>query len=101
MRWGGCPTTVSATRASGKVEMTDIWVPLVLTALAGLATSIGGVIGVLGRGDSRRLMSVGLGFSAGVMIYVSLVEILPKGRESLIAESVSYTHLTLPTSDLV
>lgn len=65
--------------------MTDIWVPLLLTLLAGLATAIGGVIGVAGRGDSRRLMSVGLGFSAGVMIYVSLVEILPKGRESLIA----------------
>lgn len=66
--------------------MTDIWVPLVLTVLAGLATSIGGMIGVAGRGDSRRLMSMGLGFSAGVMIYVSLVEILPKGREALISE---------------
>lgn len=66
--------------------MTDIWVPLVLTVLAGLATSIGGMIGVAGRGDSRRLMSMGLGFSAGVMIYVPLVEILPKGREALISE---------------
>lgn len=66
--------------------MTDIWVPLVLTVLAGLATSIGGMIGVAGRGDSRWLMSMGLGFSAGVMIYVSLVEILPKGREALISE---------------
>lgn len=66
--------------------MTDIWVPLVLTVLAGLATSIGGMIGVAGRGDSRRLMSMGLGFSAGVMIYVSLVEILQKGREALISE---------------
>lgn len=66
--------------------MNEIWVPLLLTLLAGLATSVGGVLGVLGRGDSTRMMSVGLGFSAGVMIYVSLVEILPKGRDSLVAE---------------
>lgn len=66
--------------------MTDIWVPLLLTLLAGLATSIGGALGLAGRGDSRRTMSVGLGFSAGVMIYVSLVEILPKGRDSLVSE---------------
>ena len=62
-----------------------IWFALALTVAAGLSTSIGGIIGVLGRPTSTKLMSVGLGFSAGVMIYVSMVEILPKGRDELVA----------------
>ncbi len=59
------------------------WFALALTAAAGLSTAIGGAIGVLGHQDSQRSLSIGLGFSAGVMIYVSLVEILPKGKASL------------------
>lgn len=62
-----------------------IWYALGLTLLAGLSTSIGGVIGVLGKAKSTWLLALGLGFSAGVMIYVSLVEILPEGRDSLVA----------------
>ena len=64
----------------------EFWSALLLTIGAGLATSIGGALGVLGRPTSDRLMSLGLGFSAGVMLYVSLVEILPKGREALAAD---------------
>lgn len=60
------------------------WFALGLTLLAGLSTSIGGAIGVLGRSNSSRILSLGLGFSAGVMVYVSLVEILPKGRDTLV-----------------
>ena len=62
------------------------WFALLLTVLAGLSTSIGGAIGVLGRADSKRLLSLGLGFSAGVMVYVSLVEILPEGQENLVVD---------------
>ena len=62
------------------------WFALSLTLLAGLSTSIGGAFGVLGRAKSAKMLALGLGFSAGVMVYVSLVEILPTGRESLIRE---------------
>lgn len=61
----------------------SFWLALLLTIGAGLSTAIGGAIGVLGRSDSRRILSLGLGFSAGVMIYVSLMEILPEGHEAL------------------
>lgn len=54
-----------------------------LTLLAGLATGIGGAIGVARKAPGERFMAAALGFSAGVMIYVSLVEILPKGTEAL------------------
>lgn len=63
--------------------VSGFWFALMLTAAAGLSTAVGGAIGVLGRSDSRRTLSLGLGFSAGVMIYVSLAEILPKGRRSI------------------
>ncbi|WP_018295892.1 zinc transporter ZupT [Corynebacterium lubricantis] len=54
-----------------------------MTLLAGLATGIGGAIGVMRRNPTDKFMAGALGFSAGVMVYVSLVEILPKGIADL------------------
>lgn len=56
-----------------------------LTALAGLSTGIGSALALLTRRTNTRFLSAALGFSAGVMIYVSFVEILTKARESLVA----------------
>lgn len=64
----------------------EFWGALALTIGAGLATAIGGAIGVAGRPTSTRIMSLGLGFSAGVMIYVSFMELLPSGRAQLVVE---------------
>lgn len=47
------------------------------TLLAGLSTGIGSLIALLMRKTSTRFLSVALGFSAGVMIYVSLVDMFP------------------------
>ncbi|MBK8462320.1 MAG: zinc transporter ZupT [Nigerium sp.] len=56
---------------------------LLISLLAGLATSIGGVI-ALGPGARRRSrLAVTLAFSAGAMLIVSLVELLPLGIASL------------------
>jgi ZIP family zinc transporter len=54
-----------------------------LTLLAGLSTGIGSALAFFARRTNTRFLSVALGFSAGVMIYVSFVEILCKARESL------------------
>ncbi|MFM7085802.1 MAG: zinc transporter ZupT [Cyanobium sp.] len=54
-----------------------------LTLAAGLSTGIGSVIGLLSRGFHPRLLSLSLSFSAGVMLFVSFVEIFPKARQSL------------------
>jgi ZIP family zinc transporter len=62
---------------------TNIWIALLLTALAGLATTIGSLIGVAVRKPGPKLMGFMLGFSAGVMIFVSFVELLPKGVEAV------------------
>lgn len=54
-----------------------------LTLGAGLATGIGGLIAVAGKGVSRSVLSAALGFSAGVMIYISFVELLGDAFETL------------------
>jgi len=53
-----------------------------LTVLAGLATGLGSVLALFAKRTNTRMLSVALGFSAGVMIYVSLVEILQKSQEA-------------------
>lgn len=56
---------------------------LLLTLLAGSATSIGAAIALLGRAGSDRFLAAGLGFSAGVMLCVSFAELLPQGARVL------------------
>lgn len=53
-----------------------IWLPLLLALTAGLFTSIGSLVPFLIRDLKRSYLQFSLGLSAGVMIYVSLVEIL-------------------------
>ncbi|MGC5629616.1 zinc transporter ZupT [Georgenia sp. Z1344] len=48
-----------------------------LTLGAGLATTVGALVALSRHAMSDRFLSAALGFSAGVMIYVSFVEILP------------------------
>lgn len=58
-------------------------IALSLTALAGLSTGIGSAIAFFAKRANYRFLSVATGFSGGVMLYVSFVEILPKAAESL------------------
>ena len=52
---------------------------LLVTLIAGLSTGIGGLLSMFQKRNSSRFLAVSLGFSAGVMIYLSFVEILPEG----------------------
>jgi ZIP family zinc transporter len=54
-----------------------------LTLLAGLATGLGSALAFFAKRTDTKLLSVMLGFSAGVMLYVSFVEIFFKARRSL------------------
>jgi len=56
-----------------------------LTLMAGLATGIGSLIALLTSRTNKVFLSVSLGFSAGVMIYVSMVEIFVKAKDSLVS----------------
>ncbi len=57
-----------------------------LTLFAGLSTGIGSALAFFTKKTNTKFLSVSLGFSAGVMIYVSLVEIFVKAKDSLSAE---------------
>lgn len=58
-------------------------IALIITLLAGLATAIGGGIAFVCKKDNLQALSVGLGFSAGVMIFISFMDILPEAQKLL------------------
>jgi ZIP family zinc transporter len=58
-----------------------------LTIFAGLATGIGSLIAFFIKGRKETFLSFGLGLSAGVMIYVSFMEMLSESTKSFIASS--------------
>lgn len=69
-----------------------------LTLIAGLSTGIGSIISLLTKTTNKKFLSVSLGFSAGVMIYVSMIEIFFKAKESLVlelGEKIGYTITTV------
>ena len=60
--------------------------PLLLTLLAGLATGIGSAIAFFAHRTNVRFLSFSLGLSAGVMIYVSFVELFAESQTLLTAQ---------------
>lgn len=50
----------------------------ILTLLAGISTAFGAFLAFFKTKDETRILAFGLGFSGGVMVYLSFMEILPK-----------------------
>jgi len=63
----------------------NILFALGLTLFAGLSTGIGSLMSFMSKKFNPAFLAGSLGFSAGVMIYVSLVEIFAKAKDSLTA----------------
>ncbi len=57
-----------------------------LTLFAGLSTGIGSALAFFAKRTNTKLLTISLGFSAGVMIYVSFVEIFRKSQDILTIE---------------
>ncbi|WP_102349007.1 zinc transporter ZupT [Bacillus sp. Marseille-P3661] len=55
-----------------------------LTLMAGLATGIGSLLAFFTSTTNTKFLSLALGFSAGVMIYVSMIEIFVKAQTALV-----------------
>ncbi len=66
--------------------MENIMFAFMLTLFAGLSTGIGSVIAFFAKKTNKKFLSVSLGFSAGVMIYVSMIEIFGKAKDALTAD---------------
>lgn len=64
----------------------NVMTAFTLTLLAGLATGVGGLIALIASRSNAKFLALSLGFSAGVMLYVSFMEIMPKAQEFLTAD---------------
>jgi len=62
----------------------DILLAFGLTLFAGLSTGIGSAIAFFAKRTNTKFLSIALGFSAGVMIHVSFVEIFFEAKDSLV-----------------
>lgn len=67
--------------------MHNIWLAFALTLLSGLCTGIGGFVTLFAKRENNRFLCIGMGFSAGVMIYVSMIELFKEANDLL---SVSF-----------
>ena len=61
----------------------NVGMALALTAIAGLSTGIGSTIAYFIRKPKITYLSFSLGVSAGVMIYISFMELLPEASEAV------------------
>jgi ZIP family zinc transporter len=64
----------------------NVLIAIALTLMSGLATGIGGAIAFFTKRTNTKFLSVALGFSAGVMVYISFVEIFAEARKVLTVE---------------
>ena len=69
------------------MEINNVLLAFGLTIFAGLSTGIGSALAFFAKRTNPKFLSGSLGFSAGVMIYVSFVEIFPEARHSMIEGS--------------
>lgn len=79
-------------------ELKDIIFAFSLTLFAGLSTGVGSALAFYTKQTNHKFLSAALGFSAGVMIYVSTIEIFPKAKDSLTlvyGESKGYLITTI------
>jgi ZIP family zinc transporter len=67
------------------VNNSNILFAFFLTAIAGLSTGIGSGIALLAKKTNKNFLSLSLGFSAGIMIYVSFMEMMPTALSGLTA----------------
>lgn len=66
--------------------MNNILFAFGLTILAGLSTGIGSSLAFFTKKTNTKFLSISLGFSAGVMIYVSMIELFSQAKDTLTAE---------------
>ena len=68
------------------MEFNTVLYAFALTLFAGLSTGFGSALAIFTKRTNTKFLSLALGFSAGVMIYVSFVEIFFKGKAILVAD---------------
>jgi len=73
----------SRSTAVSRLDNLHIGFALLLSLFAGLATMIGSILSLMVRKPGPKFLTLTLGFSAGVMIFVSFVELLDQSIKSI------------------
>lgn len=68
------------------MDMQNVPLAFGLTLFAGLCTGVGGLFTLFWKETNTKFLSVTLGFSAGIMIFLSFVELYPHAQDSLTQE---------------
>ncbi|MDR1002494.1 MAG: zinc transporter ZupT [Oscillospiraceae bacterium] len=74
--------------------MSNVTFAFTLSLLAGLSTGIGSAVAFFAKKNNTAFLSVSLGLSAGVMIYVSMMELMPNAISSL-SESLTEKNASI------
>jgi len=77
------------------MEYSNFLFALILTLFAGLSTGIGSAIAFFSKKTNTKFLSTALGFSAGVMIYVSFVELFPQARDLVTEGNLVFPELSI------
>lgn len=64
----------------------EVLIAFSLTLIAGISTGIGSLLALFAKKTNTKFLAISLGFSAGVMIYVSFIEIFPKAQDALVSD---------------
>lgn len=67
------------------MDFDNIMMALGLTLVAGMSTGIGSLMAFVSRSTDKKFLSWALGLSAGVMVCVSFMEMLPEALEQIAA----------------
>jgi len=67
----------------------------ILTLLAGLATIVGGFIGIHRKMRQQHILAIALGFAAGAMLCVSFIELIPEALRLLMGANGMATGLMI------
>lgn len=63
------------------MNLSNVVLSFILTLIVGLSMGVGSLISFFVKGNNKRFLALSLSFSAGIMIYVSFMAILPEGIE--------------------
>ncbi len=66
------------------MDQHTVLIAFAMTLIAGLSTGIGSLIALVAKRTNKKFLCFSLGLSAGVMIYVSFMEMMPTAREELV-----------------
>lgn len=66
--------------------MNNVLIAFLMTLFAGLSTGIGSTLAFFTKKSNTKFLSLSLGFSAGVMIYISMIELFFTAKDRLVTE---------------